>query len=100
MFNLDDLNEHFQDINTDCHYESPTTITITDDTCVPIIAENTTLIFLSTVKRTAAGPDGIGHWFWSDFALELAPAITYLFNQSIVISRPITMEIGKYNSNS
>ncbi|KAK2557405.1 LINE-1 reverse transcriptase-like protein [Acropora cervicornis] len=83
IFNLDDLNEHFQHINTDCHYESPTTMTITDDTYVRIIDENTTLIFLSTVKRTAVGPDGIGHWFWRDFALELAPTITYLFNLSI-----------------
>ena len=82
IFNLDDFNEYFQCINTDCHYESPTTMTITDDTCVPIIDENTTLI-LSTVKRTAAGPDGTGHWFWRDFALELALAITYLFNLSI-----------------
>ena len=78
IFNLDDFNEYFQCINTDCHYGSPTTMTITDDTCVPIIDENTTLI-LSTVKRTAAGPDGTGHWFWRDFALELALAITYLF---------------------
>ena len=44
IFNLDDLNEHFQHINTHCHYESPTTMTITDDTYVPIIDENTTLI--------------------------------------------------------
>ena len=49
IFNLDDLNENFQYINTDCHYESPTTMTITDDTYVPIIDENTTLNFLSTV---------------------------------------------------
>ena len=83
IFNLDDLNQHFQHINTDCHYESPTTMKITDDTYLPIIDENTTLIFLSTVKRTAAGPDGIGHWFWRHFALYLAPAITYLFNLSI-----------------
>ena len=55
------MNEHFHHINTDCHYESPKTMTITDDTYVPIIDENTTVNFLSTVKRTAAGPDGIGH---------------------------------------
>ena len=84
IFDLNDLKEHFQHINTECHYESTTTMTITDDIYVPIIDENTTLIFFwSTVKRTAAGPDGIGHWFWRDFALELAPAITYLFNLSI-----------------
>ena len=35
------------------------------------------------MKRTAAGPDGIGDWFWRDFALALAPAITDLFNLSI-----------------
>ena len=58
-------------------------MTITDDTYVPIIDEKTTLNFLSTVKRTAAGPDGIGYWFWRDFALELAPAIPYLLNLSI-----------------
>ena len=83
FFNLEDIIEHFQQINTDCHYESPTNMTITDDTYVPIIDDSTTLNFLLAVKRTAAGPDIIGHWFWRDLALGLALAITYLFNLSI-----------------
>ena len=71
IFNLDDLNEHFQHINTDCHYESPTTMTITDDSYVPIIDDNTTLFFLVNCEKNCSWT--VQNWtlvlegFWPSF---------------------------------
>ena len=53
---------------------------VRDDIRVPVIDKFTTLKFLSNIKRTVSGPDGIQHWFWKEFALELAPVEAHLFN--------------------
>jgi hypothetical protein len=83
LFNLENINRYFRDINADCNYKSPTFMAITGNTRIPVIDEFTAFKFLSNVKRTAAGPDGIQYWFWKEFALELAPVVTHLFNLSI-----------------
>ena len=40
-------------------------------------------IALSKVKKTAAGPDGIPYWFWSENALCLTPVVKSLWNLSL-----------------
>ena len=39
--------------------------------------------FLSTLKRTASGPDELPFWIWRDYAYQLAPTITKVFNSSL-----------------
>ena len=50
---------------------------------LPVIDEFTTFKFLSRQKRTAAGPVGLCHWFWREFAHGLAPVVTTIFNLTI-----------------
>ena len=38
---------------------------------------------LSTLKRTAPGPDELPFWIWRDYAYQLAPTITKVFNSSL-----------------
>ena len=38
---------------------------------------------LLKLKRTASGPDGIPYWFWKEFAYDLAPVVTHIFNCSL-----------------
>ena len=52
-------------------------------TPVPTIDEPTVINFLTNLKRTAQGPDGLPYWLWKDFAQPLAPIITKVFNLSI-----------------
>ena len=40
--------------------------------------------FLLNQKRTAGGPDELPHWLWKDYAHQLAPIITKIFNCSIM----------------
>ena len=39
--------------------------------------------FLSTLKRTAPGPDELPFWIWRHYAYQLAPTITKVFNPSL-----------------
>ena len=39
--------------------------------------------FLSTLKCTAPGPDELPFWIWSDYAYQVAPTITKVFNFSL-----------------
>ena len=41
------------------------------------------LQFLSTLKRTALGPDELSFWIWRDYAYQLVPTITKVFNSSL-----------------
>ncbi len=59
------------------------TVPIPVDTRVPTIDEATVIRFLTKLKRTAPGPDGLPYWVWKDFAQLLAPIITKVFNLSI-----------------
>ena len=38
---------------------------------------------LLKLKRTASGPDGIPYWIWKEFAYDLAPVVTHIFNCSL-----------------
>ena len=44
---------------------------------------NTVWKFLSTLKRTAPSPDELPFWIWRDYAYQLAPTITKVFNSSL-----------------
>jgi hypothetical protein len=77
------FNSYFKNVNTNENYISPQLIPIPVGTRVPTIDEHTVISFLSNLKRTAPGPDGIPYWLWKDFAQPLAPIITKVFNLSI-----------------
>ena len=53
------INLYFQSINIDDQYSSPKVLSIPDGTCIPTIEVHTVWKFLSTLKRTAPGPDEV-----------------------------------------
>ena len=77
------INSYFQSVNMDANYISPQPILIPIGTRVPTIDEPTVINFLTNLKRTTQGPDGLPYWLWKDFAQSLAPIITKAFNLSI-----------------
>lgn len=80
IFSLEDINLHFQHINTDPSYVQPQRVPLSDDTKIPHVDEFTPFMFLTKLKRTTAGPDELPFWLWKEFALELSPIITRIFN--------------------
>ena len=52
-------------------------------TRIPRVEEITVIRALQNLKNTAMGPDEIPFWFWSEYALDVAPAITHIFNSSL-----------------
>ena len=40
--------------------------------------------FLSTLKRTASGPDEVPFLIWRDYTYQLVPTITKVFNSSLM----------------
>ena len=77
------INLDFQSINTDDQYNTPAVLSILDGTRIPPTIEvHTVWKFLSTLKRTAPGPDELPFWIWRDYAYHLAPTITKVFNSS------------------
>ena len=77
------INLYFQSINTDDQYTTPEVLSIPDGTRIPTIEVHTVWKFLSTLKRTAPGPDELPFWIWRDYAYQLAPTITKVFNSSL-----------------
>ena len=77
------INLYFLSINTDDQYSSPEVLSISDGTRIPTIEVHTVWKFLSTLKRTAPGPDGLPFWIWRDYAYQLAPTITKVFDYSL-----------------
>ena len=73
------INLYFQSINTDDQYSTPEVLSIPDGTRIPTIEVHTVWKFLSTLKRTAPGPDELPFWIWRDYAYQLAPTITKVF---------------------
>ena len=73
------INLYFQSINTDDQYSTPEVLSIPDGTRIPTIEVHTVWTFLSTLKRTAPGPDELPFWIWRDYAYQLAPTITKVF---------------------
>ena len=70
------INLYFQSINTDDQYSTLEVLSIPDGTRMPTIEVHTVWKFLSTLKRTAPGPDELPFWIWRDYAYQLAPTIT------------------------
>ena len=86
-FDPSEINVYFQSINSDPQYAAPEPVEIPDGTRVPSLSINTTLHLLQNLKRTASGPDDLPYWFWKEFAFELAPTITNIFNTSLKLSK-------------
>ena len=77
------INLYFQSINTDDQYSTPEVLSIPGVTSIPTIEVHTVWTFLSTLKRNAPGPDELPFWIWRDYAYQLAPTITKVFNSSL-----------------
>ena len=67
------INLYFQSINIDDQYSSPEVFSIPDGTRIPTIEVHTVWKFLSTLKRTAPGPDELQFWIWRDYAYSWFP---------------------------
>ena len=52
-------------------------------TSIPTIEVHTVWKFLSTLKCTTSGPDELPFWIWRDYAYQLVPTITKVFNSSL-----------------
>ena len=84
-FNVNDINTHFQSINTDINYVEPALLEIMPELQkVPVTHEISVFKALEHVKRTASGPDDLPFWFWKEYALELTLMITHILNVSLV----------------
>ena len=84
LFNVNDINTHFQSINTDINYAEPALLEILPELHnVPVIHEISVFKALAHMKRTATGPDDLPFWLWKEHALELTPVITHILNVSL-----------------
>ena len=83
IFDINDINTHFQEINTNPNYVAPTELGLLTSHDAPRFGENSVFIALFRIKRTARGPDNITFWAWKKFSLELASAITHIYNTSL-----------------
>ena len=77
------INLYFQSIKIDDQYSSPEVLSVPDGTRIPTIEAHTVWKFLSTLKRTAPGPEELPFWIWKDYAYQLGPTITKVFNFSL-----------------
>ena len=78
LFNVNDINTHFQSIKIDISYVEPALLEIMPELQrVPVIHEISVVKALEHVKRTASGPDDLPFWFWKEYALGLTPVITH-----------------------
>jgi len=60
LFNVNDINTHFQSINTDINYVEPALLEIVPELHkVPVIHEISVFKALARMKRTATGPDDL-----------------------------------------
>ena len=84
LFNVKDINTHFQSINTDINYVEPALLEIMPELQkVPAIYEITVFKASAHMKRTATGPDDLPFWFWKEYALELIHVITHVLTVSL-----------------
>ena len=77
------INMYFQSINTDSSYTAPVSVSIAEGTRLPKISIYSVVNLLLKQKPTAAGPDDLPYWFQRDYAYDLAPVITTIFNTSL-----------------
>ena len=78
-----DLNDYFARLCSDDMYIEPTPVTISSEGAIPVISERQVWNLLSTLKRTATGPDQIPYWVWKEHAEIFTPLITKIWNLSI-----------------
>ncbi|PFX20102.1 Lachesin [Stylophora pistillata] len=78
-----DLNEYFGDLCTDGDSVEPALLEIGPEVKVPEISERYVWNSLSTLKKTATGPDQIPFWVWKDQAEIFTSIITKLWNLSL-----------------
>ena len=89
----DEINDYFCTINTYPNYIDPEVLSILDGTRIPEVTSPTVSNFLLVLKRTTAGPDQLPFWLWRDFAFDLAPIISHVFDCSLRCHqlRPISL---------
>ena len=63
-----DLNDFFGELCTDGDYVEPALLEIGPEVEVPEISERYVWNTLSSLKKTATGPDQIPYWVWKDQA--------------------------------
>ena len=82
-----EINSFFQSVSTDPHYTTPELLEIPENTRVPSLTVEIVFRYLQKQKRTSSGPDDLPYWFWREFAFELAPTITQIFNTSLKVAQ-------------
>lgn len=82
-----EINSFFHKLCTDPYYESPELLQIPEGTRVPSLTVEMVFKFLQKQKCTSSGPDDLPYWFWREFATELAPTITQIFNSSLIAGK-------------
>ncbi|XP_044179146.1 uncharacterized protein LOC122960758 [Acropora millepora] len=78
-----DLNDFFGELCTAGDYVEPALLEIGPEVEVPEISERYVWNTLSSLKKTATGPDQIPYWVWKDQAEIFTPIITRLWNLSL-----------------
>lgn len=84
LFEIEDMNIYFKEINTDLDYQPIPCIIIPEDSEVPKLSEHSVLQQLQKIKRTSPGPDGVPYWFWKEYAPQLTTSLCYIFNLSLI----------------
>ena len=79
----DEINSFFHNLCTEPCYKSPEVLQIPDGTRVPSLTVEIVFKFLQEQKCSSSGPDDLPHWFLREFATEIAPTITQIFNLSL-----------------
>ena len=78
-----EINSFFHNLCTDSCYISSEVLQIPDGTRVPLLTVEVVFKFLQEQKCSSSGPDDLPHWFWREFATEIAPTITKIFKLSL-----------------
>ena len=78
-----EINNFFCTVNTDPVYKPTHAVVIPESCKIPALTVSCVTESLLKLKRTASGPDGIPYWIWKEFAYDLAPVVTHIFNCSL-----------------
>ena len=78
-----EINNFFCTVNTDPHYKSTHAVVIPESCKIPALTVSCVTECLLKLKKTASGPDKIPYWIWKEFAYDLAPVVTHIFNCSL-----------------
>ena len=78
-----EINNFFCIVNTDPLYKPTHAVVILESCKIPALTVSYVTESLLKLKRTDSGPDGIPYWIWKEFAYDLAPVVTHIFNSSL-----------------